>query len=87
MYYYNGILFVVLREWWISYISIFAGNLLTRTNDQGLTKLTWECCISYSTAIVVVFRFLKTAGGYFQQVETDVDFIISEISPIFNDNC
>ena len=27
MYYYTGILFVVLREGWISYASLFAGNL------------------------------------------------------------
>ena len=27
MYYYTGILFVVLREGWVSYISLFAGNL------------------------------------------------------------
>ena len=28
MYYYTGILFVVLREGWVSYTSLFAGNLL-----------------------------------------------------------
>ena len=27
MYYYTGILFVVLREGWVSYTSLFAGNL------------------------------------------------------------
>ena len=27
MYYYTGTLFVVLREGWVSYISLFAGNL------------------------------------------------------------
>ena len=27
MYYYTGILFVVLHEGWVSYISLFAGNL------------------------------------------------------------
>ena len=28
MYHYIGILFVVLREGWVSYTSLFAGNLL-----------------------------------------------------------
>ena len=27
MYYYTGILFVVLREGWVSYTSLFTGNL------------------------------------------------------------
>ena len=27
MYYYTGILFVVLREGWVSYTSLFSGNL------------------------------------------------------------
>ena len=27
IYYYTGILFVVLREGWVLYISLFAGNL------------------------------------------------------------
>ena len=51
---------------------------------SGTSKLIWECCISYSTSIDVVFGSLKTT---FQQVETDVDFVISNISSIFNDNC
>ena len=53
----------------------------------GANKLTWECRISYSTSIDVVFGSLKTTGGQFQQVETVLDFIISNISSIFNDNC
>ena len=30
MYYYTGILLVVLREGWVSYTTLFAGNLLWR---------------------------------------------------------
>ena len=45
----------------------------------------WECGISYSTSIVVLGS-LKTTGGWFQQIETDVDFVISGVSSIFNDN-
>ena len=41
---------------------------------------------SYSTSIGVVFGSLKIVGGYFQQVEMDVDFVIRGISSTFNDN-
>ena len=49
---------------------------MARMNDQRLTNLLWECCISYSTSIDVIFVSLKTTGG---QVEADVDFVISDI--------
>ena len=54
---------------------------------SGTNKLIWECYISYSTSIGVVFGSLKATGRYFQQVETDLDFVISNISSIFTDNC
>ena len=59
---------------------------MTCTNDQGLINLIWQCCVSYSTSIGIVFGSLKTLGGQFQQVETDVDFVIGGISSILNDN-
>ena len=58
------------------------------THERSATnKLIWECCISYSTLIGAVFGSLKTQAGSFQQVEMDVDFVIRDISSIFNDNC
>ena len=47
MYYYTGILFVVLREGWVSYTSLFAGNLPWRTRT-----------IMYSFQSTVVFIIL-----------------------------
>ena len=87
MYYYTGVLFVVLRKGWVLYTILFAGTCRDAHERSATNKPIWECCISYSTSIGVVFRSLKTTGGWFQQVETDVDFIISDISSIFNDNC
>ena len=87
MYYYTGILFVVLREGGF-HTQVYLQETCRGAHERlGTNKLIWECCISYSTSIGVVFGSLKTTGGYFQQVETDVDFIISDISSIFTDNC
>ena len=51
-----------------------------------IKKLIWECCFLYSTLIGIVFGSHKTTGGWNQQVEMDVDFVIRSISSIFNDN-
>ena len=87
MYCYTRILFVVLREGWVSYKVYLQETCRDAHERSGTNKLIWECCISYSTSIGIVFGSLKTTGGLFQQVETDVDFVISDISSIFNDNC
>ena len=67
MYYYTGILFVVLREGWVSYTTgkFICRKLACRDAHErsGTNKLIWECCISYSTSIGVVFGSLKTTGG------------------------
>ena len=49
---------------------------------SGTSKLEWECCILYSTSIDVVFGPLKPRFNR----QKDVDFVISNISSIFNDN-
>ena len=64
MYYYTGILFVVLREGWVSYTSFDLQETGRDAHERsGTSKLIWECCISYSTSIGVVFGSLKTTGG------------------------
>ena len=63
MYCYTGILFVVLHEGWVLYTSLFAGNLRYVHVRSATNNLIWECCISYSTSIGVVFGSLKTTGG------------------------
>ena len=62
MYYYTGILFVVLREGWVSYTRL-QETCRDAHERSGTNKLIWECCISYSTSIGVVFGYLKTTGG------------------------
>ena len=63
MYYYTGILVVVLREGGFCtqvYLQAICCDAHKRSENN---KLLWECCISNSTSIGVVFRSLKTKGG------------------------
>ena len=52
----------------------------------GTIKLTWECYISYSTSISIVFVSLYSTGDLFQCIERYVVFIFSDIYSIFNKN-
>ena len=68
MYYYTGILFVVLCEGWVSkggfHTQVYLQETCCDAHEQsGTNKLIWECCISYSTSIGVVFGSLKTTSG------------------------
>ena len=64
MYYYTGILLVVLREGWVSYMQVYLQETCRDAHERsGTNKLIWECYISYSTSIGVVFGSLKITGG------------------------
>ena len=60
---------------------------MARTNDQGLTNLYGSVVFHIQHRLVLLSGPLKPQVGYFQQVETDVDFVISDISSIFTDDC
>ena len=76
MYCYTGILLVVKCKGWVSYASLFVGN-----------KLIWECCISYSTLIGVVFGVPLNHRRVVSTAEMDVDFVMISISSIIASNC
>ena len=63
MYCYTEILFVVLREGWVSETSLFAETCRDAHKQSGTNKHIWECCISYSISIGIVFGSLKSTGG------------------------
>ena len=54
---------------------------------SGTNKLIWECCISYSTLIGVVFGVPLNHRRVVSTAEMDVDFVMIGISSIFASNC
>ena len=85
MYYYSETLQCNMKGG--IYTEVYLQETCSDAHERsGTNKLIWDCCISYSMLIFVVFGSLKSRGGQFQQIEMDVDFVISSISSMFNDN-
>ena len=55
-------------------------------NDQRLTNLYEIVVFRIQHPLVLFSGTLKPQAGSFKQVETRVDFVISDISSIFNDS-
>ena len=55
MYCYTGVLFVALSEGWVC-TQVYLQETCSDAHERsGTNKLIWECCISYSTSIDVIF--------------------------------
>ena len=54
---------------------------------SGTNNLIWECCISYSTLIGVVFGVPLNHRRVVSTAEMGVDFVMIGISSIFASNC
>ena len=70
MYYYTGILFIVLREGWVSPVVhkfICRKPAVTRTNDQRLTNLYGSVLFHIQHRLVLFSGPLKLQAGSFNR--------------------
>ena len=68
MYYYTGILFAMLHEGWVSYISFICRKpAVTRMNDQGLTNLYGSIVFHMQHRLVWFSGSLKPQAGSFNR--------------------